>query len=277
MNTEAMILMARLGLAGLTLLAGSSVAAAGSAQVVVPAGAFQMGCSSGDADCEKDEGPPGGTRVEVPAFSIDINEVTVAEYQRCIDAGACRHPDDHARNQYCNLDAPGRDKHPMNCVDWSDAVDYCEWVGRRLPTEAEWEKAARAGSTTAYPWGSEVSCEQAILDDGVTRGSKGDEMDGCGEDRTWPIASRAANALGLFDMNGNAGEWTANWYAGDALSSLYAKGDLNGPAQGRQKVVRGGSWDENRPNLRSSFRNVKPPVGGDAIYGSLGFRCAADR
>ena len=259
----------------MTLAAGAAVAAGG-AQVTVPAGPFQMGCSDGDAACDKDEGPAGGTRVDVPAFNIDVREVTVAEYQRCMDGGACRRPDDHARNQYCNLDAPKRADHPMNCVDWSDAVDFCEYVGRRLPTEPEWEKAARAGTTTAYPWGTEVSCKQAILDDGVTRGSKGDEMDGCGEDRTWPVASRSANALGLFDMHGNAGEWTANWYAGDALSALYAKGDLSGPPEGRQKVARGGSWDENRPNLRSSFRNVKPPVSGSSVYGSLGFRCAAD-
>lgn len=273
MRIEPMMAMA---LAGLAMVAVSGVSVAGSAQVLVPAGAFQMGCSNGDGDCEKDEGPAGGTRVEVPAFSIDVNEVTVADYQRCMDEDACRRPDDHARNQYCNLGAADRDDHPMNCVDWSDAVDYCEFVGRRLPNEAEWEKAARAGSSTAYPWGGEVSCEQAILDDGVTRGSKGDELDGCGEDRTWPVGSRAANALGIFDMNGNAGEWTANWYAGDALGALYAQGDLSGPPEGRQKVARGGSWDENRPNLRSSFRNVKPPVSGSSIYGSLGFRCAAD-
>ena len=259
-----------------TLFAGSTLAAGG-ARVVVPAGVFQMGCSVGDDGCDKDEGPVGGTTVQVPTFSIDVHEVTVAEYQRCMDSGVCRRPDDHARNQYCNLDAPGRARHPMNCVDWSDAVDYCKSTGRRLPTEAEWEKAARGGSITAYPWGIEVSCKQAILDDGATRGSKGDEMDGCGEDRTWPVGSRAPNALGLYDMQGNVGEWTANWYAADALNALYAKGDLSGPSQGRQKVVRGGSWDENGANLRSSFRNIKPPVSGDAVYGSLGFRCVGDR
>ena len=260
---------------GLALSMGGAAAwAAG--QVDVPAGSFQMGCSLGDKGCDQDEGPVGGIAVEVPAFRIDTHEVTVAGYQDCMKAGKCVRPNDHALNQYCNLGAEGRNGHPMNCVDWGDAVAYCQWRGMRLPREAEWEKAARAGSRTAFPWGDEVSCKQAILDDGVTRGSKGDEMDGCGEDRTWPVGSRPANALGLYDMHGNAGEWTATWYAPDAIGAMYAKGNLDGPADGARKIIRGGSWDENRPNLRSSFRNVKPPVSGDAIYGSLGFRCVAD-
>ena len=245
-------------------------------QVTVPGGAFPMGCSVGDPGCDKDEGPSGGTQVNVAAFRIDTHEVTVAEYRTCLQAGVCPRPKDHARNKYCNLDAPGRDDHPINCVDWSEAVAYCDWKGLRLPREAEWEKAARAGSASRYPWGQDVSCEHAILDDGVTLGSAGKEPDGCGEDRTWPVASRAPNALGLYDMHGNAGEWTATWYAPDAIVALYAKGDLDGPSGGKRRVVRGGSWDENRPNLRSSFRNVKLPVSGKGVYGSIGFRCAGD-
>lgn len=245
-------------------------------RVLVPAGAFQMGCSEGDSSCEKDEGSAGGVTINVPAFKIDVKEVTVAEYEACMVAGKCARPKDHKRNQYCNLGAPERLDHPANCVDWKDAVDYCDFVGARLPYEAEWEKAARAGTKTAYPWGNDVTCEQAILDDGVTQGSVKDEPDGCGEDRTWSVGSRKANALGLLDMHGNAGEWTANWYSPDAYSAHYSKGNLKGAESGKQRVVRGGSWDENRPNLRSSFRNVKPPVSGTGIYGSIGFRCAVD-
>jgi iron(II)-dependent oxidoreductase len=77
-------------------------------------------------------------------------------------------------------------------------------------------------------------------------------------------------------MHGNAGEWTMNWYAPGAIGERYAKTDLKGPGSGRQRVVRGGSWDENPENLRSSFRNVKPPVSDSSIYGSIGFRCAMD-
>ena len=102
------------------------------------------------------------------------------------------------------------------------------------------------------------------------------ELDGCGEDRTWPVGTCPANGLGLYDMHGNAGEWVHNWYAPDALSALYSKGKLAGPDTGRRRVVRGGSWDENRANLRSSYRNVKPPVSGRSVYGSIGFRCVTD-
>lgn len=244
-------------------------------RVPVPAATFNMGCSVGDPACDKDEGPAGGVAVRVPAFEIDRNEVTVAEFRACVETGRCTAPLTNRRNRYCNYDHPGRDDHPVNCVDWSQAVAYCEQAGGRLPREAEWERAARAGSLSRYPWGQEVSCKQAVLDE-ISPGGSDREPDGCFTDATWPVGSRPANALGLYDMHGNAGEWTATWYAPDAISAMYAQGDLDGPVDGRQRVVRGGSWDEDRPNLRSSFRNVKPPQQGDAIYGSIGFRCVAD-
>jgi len=244
-----------------------------SRMVTIPAGPFQMGCSGDDPSCDADEGPKGGTEVFVPAFQIDTHEVTVEEYMNCIKAGKCNRPKDHARNQYCNIGAKDRLNHPANCVDWQDAVDYCSSHGKRLPNEAEWEKAARGTTTSRYPWVEIVSCRFAILDDKVTTGSVKNEGDGCGEDRTWPVGSRSANIYSLNDMHGNAGEWTSVWYAKDAIAQ-YARGDLAGPKDGKQRVVRGGSWDEDPANLRSSFRNVKPPVSGNTIYGSIGFRCA---
>lgn len=242
-------------------------------RVSIPAGSFLMGCSKKDHACDKDEGPAGGTAVKVHKFSIDKNEVSVSDFRACIKSGKCTRPKDHARNKYCNYDAKGRDEHPVNCLDWGQAQAYCASKGGRLPYEAEWEKAARAGSTSRYPWGQEVSCKNAILDDGKTMGSVPKEPDGCGEDRTWERGSRAENNFGLFDMHGNAGEWIYNWYAKDAITQLYAKENLQGPKEGQRKLVRGGSWDENKDNLRSSFRNVKAPKSGDAIYGSIGFRC----
>ncbi len=193
---------------------------ADTARIKIPAGNFLMGCSAQDTHCDKDEGPQSGTPVFVKTFYIDNKEVSVKDYRACIKAGQCHRPKDHSLNQYCNLGAAGRENHPINCVDWQEAVDYCQTKGGRLPYEAEWEKAAHAGSNTPYPWktnkGLKVSCKQAILDDGKTRGSQGDELDGCGEDRTWPVASRPANALGLYDMQGNVGEWLANWYSATA-------------------------------------------------------------
>lgn len=121
--------------------------------------------------------------------------------------------------------------------------------------------------------GGDPDCEQAILDE-VSPAESQTEPDGCFKDSTWPVGSRPPNALGLLDMHGNAGEWTANWYDGpDSIIALYAPGDLAGPESGKRRVVRGGSWDENCPNLRSSFRNIKPPESGDSVYGSIGFRC----
>ena len=259
----------------LGLVALYAAGASGMDRVMLPAAQFQMGCSQGDPACDEDEGPPGGVAVMVPAFLLDRHEVTVAEYRACVQAGNCTEPLTNRRNQYCNYDHPDRDSHPVNCLDWDQAVAYCTAAGGRLPTEPEWERAARAGSTTPYPWGTDVSCKEAVLDE-VSPAPSAKEPDGCYTDATLPIGSRAANALGLFDMHGNAGEWTATWYAPNAITEMYAKGNLDGPSESRRRVVRGGSWDENRPNLRSSFRNVKPPKQGNAIYGSIGFRCAAD-
>ena len=86
------------------------------------------------------------------------------------------------------------------------------------------------------------------------------------------MGSRAANALGLYDMHGNVGEWMMNWYAPNSLAQ-FAQGKLDAPEKGKKRSIRGGSWDENRPNLRSSYRNLKTPVSGKSIYGSIGFRC----
>lgn len=257
----------------LLLLSLLSISSFASEMVTIPAGPFSMGCSPGDKQCERDESPT--VRVTLPAFQIDTKEVTVTEYRACIDSGKCQLPKTHTRNKYCNFGAPGREQHPVNCIDWADAQQYCAVQGKRLPREAEWEKAARAGSNTPYAFGASSNCTLAISNDGKTKGSAKDELDGCGEDHTWPVASRQPNAWGVFDMHGNAGEWVANFYAPDALAQ-YAKGKLDYPAQSKQRVVRGGSWDEKTSNLRSSFRNTKLPVSGDTVYGSIGFRCAKD-
>ena len=99
--------------------------------------------------------------------------------------------------------------------------------------------------------------------------------DRCGEDRIWEIGSRETNNFKLCDIYGNAGEWMMNWYPPSAIEEYYTNGNFRDPEKDKQRVVRGGSWDENRNNLRSSYRNVKPPMSGKGVYGSIGFRCAS--
>ena len=243
--------------------------------VHIPAGKFLMGCTQPASECESDEGPPGGMPVFVPAFNIDPYEVSVADYRACVRSGKCQPPKTHVLNKYCNYDAPGREQYPVNCVDWPDAVNYCTRHGKRLPLEAEWEKAARAGTESPYIWGAAPTCKQAILNDGKTTGSVPGEKDGCGEDRTWPVGSRAANGFGLYDMLGNVSEWVQNWHHPDALK-LYAQGQLQAPKTGQRKVIRGGAWDEVQVALRSASRYAKTPRSGKSVWGSNGFRCAKD-
>lgn len=261
--------MTRALLIGLLFCVSSISLAIADDQVLVPGGPFRMGCSRNDNACDKDEGPAGGVEVQVPAFYIDRYEVTVADYKVCADAGKCKKPDP----DFCNFRVVGHEKHPMNCVKWQDANDYCTFAGKRLPFEAEWEKAARAGSTTPYPWGSSATCKEAILNDGHTVGSVKGALDGCGEDGTFPVGSRQPNSLGLYDMNGNVVEWVENWYSPTALAALYAKGNIKGPKTGTKKIARGGSWDDKDTSLRASNRDVRPPT---QFGGSLGFRCARD-
>lgn len=266
--------MKKLLYGSLLLLAAQSVSAE---TVQVPGGVFLMGCSAEDRRCDADEGPRGGVPVYVDTFKIDVNETSVAEYRACVEDGACERPFDNERNKYCNYDGPGKDNHPLNCVDWTQAVDYCRWKGGRLAYEAEWEKAARAGSNDRYPWGNEnADCSRAIMDDGRTTATAGDETDGCGTDHTWERASRAPNALGLFDMHGGVAEWVQNRHAEDSHQRLYAQGDIEGPAEGTRRVIRGGAWDEGFRAQTNSSRWSKIPTGHVTLYGSNGIRCAYD-
>lgn len=242
--------------------------------VYIPSGAFLMGCTQ-STECETDEGKPGGMRVLVPDFYIDPYEVKVAEYRACVTAGQCPLPKTYRLNKYCNYDAPGRESYPVNCVDWPDAVNYCTRHGKRLPLEAEWEKAARAGSEAPYIWETAPTCSQAILNDGKTAGSVSGEFDGCGEDRSEAVGTRPANAFGLYDMFGNVSEWVQNWYHPNALH-LYAQGQLRAPKSGQRKVIRGGAWDEAPVALRSASRYAKTPHSGKSVWGSNGFRCVQD-
>lgn len=238
--------------------------------VKIPTGRLIMGSAHGD----RDERPL--RQVHVDAFELDRYEVTVGQYQRCVEAGDCRvpHHTDAAYRinfevNYLNWGRAGRSAHPVNGVSWYDADTYCRWAGKRLPTEAEWERAARGDDGRLFPWGNEdATCDLAIIDDGG---------DGCGHEMAWPVGSRPAGVspFGVHDLAGNLWEWTADWYARD----FYGRGGEVNPFNDQEgeglKVLRGGSMaDQNSRIHRSTNRLGYPP---EQRYDyTVGFRCAAD-
>ena len=214
--------------------------------VTIPAGSFLYGCD-GEAGRGCPSSEAAGQRAELGAFRIDRTEVRVSEYRHCVNDGACAPP---AVASGCNWNAPGRGDHPVNCIDWDQAATYCSWIGKRLPTEQEWEKAARGTDGRTYPWGNEgPSCDVAVMS--ASAGA------GCGGASTAPVGSRdrGRSPYGLFDMAGNVDEWTG---------SLYESGS-------GARVLRGGSWKNDATAIRSSHRQGALPNVRDA---SVGFRCA---
>lgn len=220
--------------------------------VTIPGGTFMMGSNKGDSD----EKPV--HRVTVPTFQIAKTEVTVAQYRACVEAGACTEP---STGQYCNWGKPGRDNHPINCVDWHQAQAFARWVGGRLPTEAEWEYAARSGGRDqVYPWGNEeATWERAVIYVG-------------GKHSTWPVCSKPKGntAQGLCDMAGNVREWVQDEYHDSYNGAPTDASAWESPAASA-RVVRGGSWDDGAWDVRAANR---ARVGPGARSGCLGFRPA---
>lgn len=228
----------------------------GGEMVLVAGGEFKMGCNRrADSHCDADENPY--HTVSLPAFYLDRFEATNAEYQECVKAKTCR-----PARKYQGFDAPNQ---PAVGVAWADASAYCKWAGKRLPTEAEWEKAARGADGRVYPWGnSACGCACAIQE------SK--EVYGCGKDATWPVGStpRGKSFYGAEDMAGNVWEWVSDWYD----PKYYAgspKENPPGPATGMQKVRRGGSYANIKNYFRASDRSSAAP---ETVSNSTGFRCA---
>ncbi len=234
-------------------------AADGMIQVFVPAGEFLMGSEDGYA--EGDEQPQ--HTVDLDAYWIDRTEVTNAMYARCVQASVCPAPAQNysvTRTQY--YDDPAYGGYPVLHVSWQNARAYCEWAGRRLPTEAEWEKAARGESGLLYPWGQKIDCSRANYT------SKDNPC--VGDTTAAGSYANGASPYGALDMAGNVWEWVSDWYQ-ELYYQKSPPSNPTGPADGTTRVVKGGSWYFRDAAVRPSNRDKRDPKGRDI---NLGFRCA---
>jgi sulfatase modifying factor 1 len=207
---------------------------------------------------------------------MDVYEVTYAEYKACEKSGKCP----KAGPRYSDFNRP---RQPITGISWYDAVAYCKAVGKHLPTEAEWEKAARGPDGAMFPWGDDpVTCERAIIKDSRGRScgvpKKGQPEKG----RTFEVGMRPPGVYGLYDMSGNSWEWVADWatasYAacGAACEGVDPRGPCGGaePCEGhKQKIVRGGSWYWDASYATAIYRRFHFPK--NQPYHHFGFRCAA--
>jgi formylglycine-generating enzyme required for sulfatase activity len=233
---------------------------------LIPAGEFLMGSNDGNPD-EK----PVHT-VYLNAFYIDVYEVTGERYQKFLEANPRwrkgqidrRYHDGSYLEEWNGINYPRGEKNcPAYWVSWYAAMAYAEWAGKRLPTEAEWEKAARGGLVgKRYPWGN---------DDHINKYANGPGGEG---DWSWqsPVGSFAPNGYGLYDIAGNVIEWCADWYDANYYA-VSPEQNPTGPSSGEYRVFRGGGWNSALHALRVAWRGHKDPR---VCSSNLGFRCAKD-
>jgi serine/threonine-protein kinase len=232
----------------------------GATMVYVPAGEFLMGSGDSDTMAGSEETPP--HMVYLDSFWIDRTEVTNAQYTRCVQAGVCKVPYmklSFTRSSY--YDNPSFNDYPVIYVSWNDAKIYCEWAGKRLPTEAEWEKAARSGTGSFWPWGNDWDASKANAEGRI------------GDTTAVGKYPTGASPYGALDMAGNVSEWVADWYS-ENYYSVSPKDNPTGPSSGRYRVLRGGSWDYDRKHVRAASRNSQSP---DERGYNIGFRCVVQR
>ena len=248
----------------------------GMTQIHIPAGKFFMGGM--DVYRENDEQP--AHEVFIDSFWIDQVEVTNGMYQLCVNAGVCRPPrEQRSDNREEYYGTPQFRDYPVVNVAWFDANAYCQWAGRRLPTEAEWERAARGDDKRNYPWGDELPNEY-----------NSNSLNTVGDTTRVGSYAEGASPYGVLDMAGNVWEWVADFYRAD----YYAKSPLENP-QGpsaeevfdSMRVIRGGSFQEDGIFLRlvnRSYQQGPDPRAkqeDEAYYGKtstrIGFRCAQDK
>lgn len=266
--------------------------------IVIPAGRFLIGSPLSEDGRAQDEGPQAEVEFDQP-FAVGRYEITRAQYQDFLRStghkvsGGCitdrRKPGSWAADEQTNVDDPGFEQtaeHPVACVSWNDAMAYVGWLnektdgGYRLLSEAEWEYVARAGSTTAYPWGASIheGCNHMNGYDETILGKKGNLYEGeavayaaCSDGfvNSAPVGSFKPNAFGVHDMIGNMGEWTA-----DCATPSYVGMRRDGTSKTpdcTKRMVRGGSWGTQPRQLRSAERIRYSPTD---IDDSIGIRVA---
>jgi len=220
--------------------------------VLVPAGEFVMGNNNGDSD----EQPVHTAYLD--AFYIDKYEVTNGLYKKCVDEGICREPDKNWNSSYEHSTFYGKqeyNEYPVLYISGAMANTFCQWRGTRLPSDGEWEKAARGADGRTYPWGESIGCQYATY-----QGCTGDVQ---------PVGSyeMGVSPYGAFDLAGNVWEWVSEYSDEYFNSNEYTYNDNN------YQIIRGGSWNSADASLRTTNRDR---LGTHIVTDGIGFRCARD-
>jgi formylglycine-generating enzyme required for sulfatase activity len=219
--------------------------------VEIPAGPFTLGSDEGDPE----DGP--AQEMDLPAFEIDRFEVTNADFDAFAKStGYLTYAEQQGLGNWRSEWDMGEDNHPVAMVTWDDAAAYCEWLGKRLPTEVEWEKAARGEDGRRFPWGNDWDSSKANVKEAGLRGTVAVGSFGAG-----------ASPNGIDDVTGNVWEWTADWY------QAYPGNTVDDPYYGEQfRVTRGGGWFDEEAQSTTFNRNAADP--SKTANDDLGFRCA---
>lgn len=232
-------------------------------EVCVPAGTFRMGSDAPNLGGGYVGHGPEHT-VITSAYVLDAYEVTVARYRACVSAGSCPAPST-ALGQGCTYtqQPDARELHPVTCVAWQQAQAFCAWDGgRRLPTEAEWERAARGPSAWSYAWGDTFDCTRAV----AGGGSQCPEHAGVSP-KAVGSAAAGVSPEGAYDLIGNASEWVQDWFGPYGSVTVT---DPTGPTTGSTRIQRGGSWQTRSADAVAYGRRAESP----AAIGAFSFRCA---
>lgn len=245
----------------------------GSRMLFMPGGLFRLGNDQGESDQQPSR------MVSLEPFYIDETEVTNGAYTQCVSAGACEPPATNRASFYPDYYGnPEYNDYPVLFVNWYQAQDFCEWRGDRLPSEAEWERAAgfdpEQGVKSTYPWGDSFEGSRVnYCDTNCFRGDRDAAYDD-GYSDTAPVGTypEGRSPIGAYEMLGNVMEWTNDWYNRNYYTVAPDTNPL-GPLEGFTKSVRGGSWLSARDELSVTARTFYDP---NEVRANIGFRCAAD-